>query len=136
MNTFRQYVQDRDNACEAGGILLGTVHGTHMLIEQATAPTARDRRFRTFFERLPFGHKEVADSRWAATQGTVRYLGEWHTHPEDHPRPSGLDRAEWSILAAQRLDKRPMLAVIVGRKSLYVELVPCSGVGSILACIC
>ena len=76
---------------------------------------------------MPFGHAAIALARWTGSQGTVRYLGEWHTHPEDHPQPSGLDRLEWIRLSARRLDKRPMLAVIVGRKSLYVELVPSSG---------
>ncbi|MBU4046695.1 MAG: Mov34/MPN/PAD-1 family protein, partial [Gammaproteobacteria bacterium] len=66
-------------------------------------------------------------SRWAASQGTVRYLGEWHTHPEDHPHPSNLDRTEWQRLSAGRRDKRPLLAIIVGRKSLYVGLSPNTG---------
>ena len=132
MEAFSQHVQDSDADSEAGGLLLGSVHGTHMLIEQATVPTAWDKRFRYLFERLPFGHESIALSRWTASQGTIRYLGEWHTHPEDHPHPSGLDRSEWNRLSAQRRDKRLMLAVIVGRKSLYVELVPCSGCGPVL----
>lgn len=132
LKKFSQYVQAREIDCEAGGLLLGSVHGTHMLIEQATVPTALDKRFRYLFERMPFGHDVIALSRWAMSKGTIRYLGEWHTHPEDHPNPSALDRSEWSRLSAKRLDKRPMLAVIVGRKSLYVELVPSSGPGSVL----
>tara|TARA_R100001369_G_scaffold92208_3_gene136147 strand:- start:22208 stop:22684 length:477 start_codon:yes stop_codon:yes gene_type:complete len=125
--TFCQHVQACDTDCEAGGILLGSVHGAHMLIEQATAPTVWDRRFRYLFERMPFGHEAIALSRWTASRGTVRYLGEWHTHPQDHPHPSSLDRSEWNRLSAKRRDKRPMLAVIVGRKSLYIELVSSSG---------
>lgn len=132
LETFCQHVQASDTDCEAGGLLLGSVHGAHMLIEEATIPTAWDKRFRYLFERMPFGHEAIALSRWTASQGTVRYLGEWHTHPEDHPHPSGLDRSEWNCLSAQRRDKRPMLAVVVGRKSLYVELVPSSGCGSVL----
>ncbi|WP_233989805.1 Mov34/MPN/PAD-1 family protein [Pectobacterium brasiliense] len=132
LETFCQHIQASDTDCEAGGLLLGSVHGTHMIIEQATVPTAWDRRFYYLFERMPFGHEAIALARWMASQGTIRYLGEWHTHPEDHPNPSGLDRSEWSLLSAKRLDKRPMLAVIVGRKSLYVELVPRSGLGSAL----
>ena len=128
LETFSQHVQ----GSEAGGLLLGSVHGSHMLIEQATVPTAWDKRFRYLFERMPFGHEAIALSRWTASQGTIRYLGEWHTHPEDHPQPSGLDRSEWNRLSAQRRDKRPMLSVIVGRKSLYVELVPSSGCGPVL----
>ena len=132
LETFSQHVQSSDADCEAGGLLLGSVHGVHLLIEQATIPTGWDKRFRYLFERMPFGHEAIAWSRWTASQGTVRYLGEWHTHPEDDPHPSGLDRSEWNRLSAQRRDKRPMLAVIVGRKSLYVELVPSSGCGPVL----
>lgn len=129
LETFRQHVQSSDADREAGGLLLGSVHGAHLRIEQATVPTAWDKRFRYLFERMPFGHEAIALSRWTASQGTIRYLGEWHTHPEDIPNPSGLDRSEWNRLSAKRRDKRPMLAVIVGRKALYVELVPRSGCG-------
>lgn len=133
LETFCQHVQAGDADSEAGGLLLGSVHGAHILIGQATAPTAWDKRFRYLFERMPFSHEAIALSRWTASHGTVRYLGEWHTHPEDHPHPSGLDRSEWNRLSAKRRDKRPMLAVIVGRKSLYVELVPSSGRGSVFS---
>lgn len=133
--TFSQHIQSSDADCEAGGLLLGSVHGAHLLIDQATIPTAWDKRFRYLFERMPFGHETIALSRWTASQGTVRYLGEWHTHPEDHPHPSNLDRSEWNRLAAQRRDKRPMLAVIVGRLSLYVQLVPSTGCGPVLIAV-
>ena len=132
LEIFDQHVQRREVDCEAGGLLLGSVHGAHMLIEQATVPTVWDKRFRYLFERMSFGHEAIALARWTTSQGTVRYLGEWHTHPEDHPHPSGLDRSEWNRLAKKRRDKRPMLAVIVGRKSLYVEWVPSSGRGLVL----
>lgn len=130
LETFCQHVQASEADREAGGILLGSVHGAHLFIEQATVPTARDKRFRCLFERMSYGHKAIALSRWTASQGMVRYLGEWHTHPQDNPHPSGLDRSEWNRLSAMRRDKRPMLAVIVGRRSLYVELVPNVGRGS------
>ena len=129
IDTFLKHIQAEDPDCEAGGLLLGSVHGTHIHIEQATVPTAWDKRFRYLFERMPFGHEAIALARWTASQGTVRYLGEWHTHPEDHPTPSGLDRSEWNRLSSRRRDKRSMLAVIVGRKGLYIELVPSSGRG-------
>ena len=132
LDTFLKHIQAKDSDCEAGGLLLGSVHGSHMLIEQATVPTAWDKGFRFLFERMPFGHEAIALARWTASHGTIRYLGEWHTHPEDHPTPSGLDRSEWNRLSSRRRDKRSMLAVIVGRKSLYVELVPDSGRGPVL----
>ena len=42
LETFYQYIQASEFDCEAGGILLGSVHGAHLLIEHATAPTAWD----------------------------------------------------------------------------------------------
>ena len=79
-----------------------------------------------------FGHSSIAQARWEGSGGTVRYVGDWHTHPQDRPRPTGLDRTEWNKLSCKRADGRPMLAVIVGRKSLYVELVPHAGGGSVM----
>lgn len=127
LEVFSAHVQSSVTAPEAGGLLLGTVHGQGMLISEATPPTRMDRQLRTLFERMPFGHRVIAKQRWKASGGTVRYLGEWHTHPEDHPHPSGTDLAEWRALAAKRTDGRPVLAVIVGRKGLHVELMAALG---------
>jgi integrative and conjugative element protein (TIGR02256 family) len=132
LEKFLQHIQTISCDCEAGGLLLGSVHGSNLLVTEATIPTIWDKRFRYLFERLPFGHDAIALARWKASKGTIRYLGEWHTHPEDSPRPSHLDRSEWNRLSSKRLDRRPLLAVIVGRKSLYVELVPASGRGPLL----
>ncbi|WP_369075232.1 Mov34/MPN/PAD-1 family protein, partial [Aromatoleum toluclasticum] len=58
--------------------------------------------------------------------------GEWHSHPQDFPIPSGIDRSEWKWLASERKDKRPFLAVIVGNAVLHVELVSSKGDGLVL----
>lgn len=128
LKVFSAHVQSSAAAPEAGGILLGTVHGQGMLISEATTPTRVDRQWRSFFERMPFGHRAVARRSWRASGGTVRYLGEWHTHPEDSPHPSSTDLMEWRALATKRTDRRPILTVIVGRKGLHVELMAASGV--------
>lgn len=130
---LEHHIQSRDTDTEAGGLLLGTVHGSNIAVSEATAPTRWDKRFRYLFERMPFGHASLARRRWKASGGNVRYVGEWHTHPQDYPAPSSLDRTEWTKLARKRADGRPMLAVIVGRKGLYVELVPQFGAGSVMA---
>ncbi len=127
LEVFAAHAQSSVAAPEAGGLLLGTVHGQGMLISEATTPTRLDRQLRTLFERMPFGHRAIAKRRWRASGGTVRYLGEWHTHPEDQPHPSGTDLVEWRALASKRVDGRPVLAVIVGRKGLHVELMSPSG---------
>ncbi len=118
---FKRFIQN-DNNGEAGGLLLGHVRDIHLEILEATTPTPMDRRFKYLFERLPFGHRIIANRLWNASKGLIRYVGEWHTHPEDYPIPSSIDVREWGKLARHRLDGRPLLAVIVGREALWVEL--------------
>lgn len=132
LDVFRQHIQRMGSHAEAGGLLLGEVRGRHLNLVGATFPTVHDLRSRYSFERLPQGHAEVALKIWSDSRGTVRYLGEWHTHPQDLPTPSRIDRSEWKRLASERKDKRPFLAVVVGRASLHVELVPLRGRGIVL----
>lgn len=124
---FENNVQVEDLP-ESGGVLLGTVHERGLIVTVATTPTRRDRQFRYLFERLPFGHRALAKRLWRSTGGTTRYIGEWHTHPQDVPSPSLIDLAEWRKLAKERADKRPLLAVIVGRHTLHVELLHSNGI--------
>lgn len=121
LSVFERHVQVEERL-ESGGVLLGTVHERGLLVTVATTPTRLDRQLRHLFERLPFGHRAVARRLWRSTAGTTRYIGEWHTHPQDIPSPSVIDLEEWLKLASARADKRPLLAVIVGRRGLHVEL--------------
>ncbi|WP_310886220.1 MULTISPECIES: Mov34/MPN/PAD-1 family protein [Pseudomonas syringae group] len=74
-------------------------------------------------------HDAIAHKRWEHSEGKIRSLGEWHTHPENNPSPSGIDLREWHALASKRKDGRPVLGVIVGRHDLYVENTPQFGQG-------
>jgi len=120
-DVFERNVQVGDRP-ESGGVLLGTVHEKGLMVTLATTPSRLDRQLRYLFERLPFGHRAVAQRLWRATGGPTRYIGEWHTHPQDIPTPSRIDLDEWKKLAKKRADKRPLLAVIVGRHTLHIEM--------------
>ncbi|MGQ4879325.1 Mov34/MPN/PAD-1 family protein [Billgrantia sp. LNSP4103-1] len=132
---FERYIQGEQDM-EAGGILLGHVRGVHVEVLEATEPTPKDQRHKYFFERLLHGHQRIVEKRWKDSNTLIRYLGEWHTHPEDHPTPSRLDINEWQRLAKGRRDGRPMLAAIIGRKGLRVEYMSSSGVRRRLLPIC
>ena len=121
MAVFEANVQT-ERRPESGGILLGTVHDHGMLITHATVPSRFDRQLPMFLSREARGHRAVAQRMWRASGGIVRYLGDWHTHPEDDPSPSGIDLREWHQLALLRNDGRPALSVIVGRREMHVEL--------------
>ncbi|RMP68465.1 hypothetical protein ALQ19_200147 [Pseudomonas syringae pv. berberidis] len=126
LEIFERHIQS-DEGTEAGGILLGHVRGKHLEVLEASEPTCQDRRLRYFFERMIHGHKSLANRRWQETNGLVRYIGEWHTHPQEMPSPSYIDLDEWETLAKSRADLRPLLAVVVGRQNLHVELMHADG---------
>lgn len=132
LEVFSRYIQQGIDSKEAGGILLGHVRGEHLEIIEATEPSFWDKRFRFLFERMPYFHHRLAMKRWKESNGLVRYIGEWHTHPENYPSPSSIDLKEWQILAADRVDGRPLLALIVGCKDIHVEYMSGAGKRNIL----
>ena len=132
IDVFAKYAQVSPSAPESGGILLGHVRTPHLEILEASEPTFWDKRLRYFFDRGSRGHREMAERRWRDSDGLVRYVGEWHTHPEDYPTPSYVDRAGWIELANKRQDQRPVLAIVVGRKALHVELVNRDGTNLVM----
>ena len=127
ISVFDAYIQRNLSDPESGGILLGTVHGPHIEVAHATPPFPTDRRTRCSFERGSKGHTEVADRLWGESRGIVRYLGEWHTHPEDYPSPSGIDLREWRVSAEKRTDGRSMIGLIVGRRGIYLQSTSATG---------
>jgi integrative and conjugative element protein (TIGR02256 family) len=85
------------------------------VVDEVTIPMRGDRRMRLAFHRSPKPHQEVIDSRWAVSQGTCQYLGEWHTHPEFSPTPSSTDLSDWRRrLSADQFEGDSLLFVIVG----------------------
>jgi integrative and conjugative element protein (TIGR02256 family) len=110
--TFRQM---EPSAPEAGGILLGYRRGHHTHVSDATVPTKRDVQRRFAFFRHADDHQRVATRRWKQSGETMDYVGEWHTHPEDDPSPSGVDLQHWREIASAA--SRPMVFLIVGRQS-------------------
>lgn len=99
-------------APEAGGILLGLRRSEHVHVTGVTGPGPGDRRARTAFHRARAFHQQEALRQWRASGSVTAYLGEWHTHPEARPVPSGTDLVQWRALQGCYLD--PLLFLIVG----------------------
>lgn len=75
-------------AKEAGGQLFGRRIEAGLKITSATGPYKGDARTRTSYRSNPREANRMID--FMRQKGFI-YLGEWHTHPERHPRPSGSD---------------------------------------------
>jgi integrative and conjugative element protein (TIGR02256 family) len=117
MHDMSGFIQSTSDCREAGGILIGSYRGNHIEVSACTKPMFSDRRLRHLFDRNDKGHQSTAMAAWKASGHTDTYVGEWHTHPEDHPMPSSIDRLTWVRLTMRA--KNPLIFVICGRKSLW-----------------
>jgi len=114
LSTYKQ----TESKSEAGGILVGCYRGDHIEIIDASVPFPTDKRSRYHFNRHKKGHQEFAEQAWSASDRTMTYVGEWHTHPELVPSPSPQDIASWS----KGLPNRDMVLLIQGLDELYMEV--------------
>lgn len=99
---------------EVGGWLLGywTADESNVVITHATPPGPCGTPFGVRISAR--GHRERFDQAWAASDGHVTFVGDWHTHPGGPVAPSDKDRAALSKLATQHDYGTPQpLAIIV-----------------------
>lgn len=115
--TMRRFTVGEGGRTEAGGILIGSHRGDHIEITDCTSPLRRDVRKPYLFDRKDRGHQLAAVAAWTKSLGRKSFVGEWHTHPEDYPIPSGIDRATWQSIIEKSSDTR--VFVIVGRKDIW-----------------
>jgi integrative and conjugative element protein (TIGR02256 family) len=67
------------------------------------------------FHRGCVGYPEALDEVLAQTAGIIRYVGEWHVHPEGAPFPSATDRVAMRRSRAELTDPSiPALCIILG----------------------
>lgn len=105
---------------ETGGILLGCYRPPHIDVTSLTTIQKQDQASKFGFFRKDRSHNRIALYKWKRSRGYVNYIGEWHTHPERHPKPSSIDIAEWRKLL--RKEKRDMIFIIGGFKSEWIGI--------------
>lgn len=115
LDVICSYRQDSTKKHEAGGTLMGYRSGQHLHVLHATVPMPLDRSSRISFERLDPGHQLAVTKAWKESQGRVDYLGDWHTHPQLNPSPSGIDYKEWAKLGSTL--NKPLIFLIVGERA-------------------
>ena len=111
------YRQLTFNSLEAAGVLIGERRGSHLVICDLSLPGTGDLRSRYRVDRRGKHHQEKVNGCFRTSEGYLQYLGEWHTHPEDFPEPSPLDKKSWKD---NLIADFPMVTVIIGRKALWI----------------
>jgi [CysO sulfur-carrier protein]-S-L-cysteine hydrolase len=112
---WQQYRQISPESKEACGILIGyQIQGTDTFqIESITTPQKLDIRTRyNFVMKDPF-HQRFLDKKYQESNAASIYLGTWHSHPENYPTPSAIDKKDWGNCIARNHNRR-LFFVIVG----------------------
>lgn len=122
--SHRQFTSD---SAEAGGVLLGRLirDSRDIVIDRAAGPSELDRRSRFSFFRARRPAQALVDEAWRESGQAAIYLGEWHTHPEDDPTPSCIDRKDWiRIVQRAQFEQPSLFFVIAGRVLTRIWEIP------------
>lgn len=109
---------------ETGGCLCGCYDRDRRIIYVfAQIPAPEDsKREPTYFERGTMGLNEAKKQIAKRTYYQVRYLGEWHSHPQGDPYPSLLDKQQFEKLDNELLQQDvPFVQMISTPKGFYVN---------------
>ena len=105
---------------EAGGILLGHVYEAKHVITDVTEPNKYDISKLFGFTRSAKPAQKNINKAWRQSNGIQIYLGEWHSHHELNPTPSGTDIASMKKAVRETLMEIPFLyQVIYGIKDTF-----------------
>ena len=112
LDHFHSWRQLHPGMSEAGGQLFGAFDGAGITISLATGPRLSDRRGRFFFVADRFAERREIS---ALHKSGLHYFGDWHTHPQSLPGPSGTDLASMAdLFVRSKHELRAFLMVIVG----------------------
>lgn len=102
---------------ETGGILIGCYDENYRMatVHEAIPAPSDSKHGRTYFARGTAGVLDALN-RARKRDPSLHYLGEWHSHPNSLPLPSGVDRRQMQQFARNRQHgiKAPLLLIVGG----------------------
>lgn len=112
------YRQTRDSDKETGGVLMGELYPnsnkiklTHILVCEHTTNSRYGLELN--IECL----QKQMDEIWKDSNGTITYLGDWHTHPEYNPKPSYTDYITFAKnYYTSKFEQNLLLYIILGEE--------------------
>lgn len=118
------YEREEKECLETGGCLFGCYDRDRRIIyviAQEIAP-ADSHHATAYFDRGIEGIKEKQKEIDQLTYHQVRYLGEWHSHPNARAVPSNLDKKQFELMSNRLLQEDvPFVQMICGKDDLYVN---------------
>lgn len=101
---------------ETGGVLLGRMTGSEILVEQVTGPGPRAVHLPDYFEADHDYQQQQIELAYADSNGELQYIGEWHSHLQVIPEPSEQDHFAANPVRAG--GPAPPIVMIIGAVGL------------------
>lgn len=120
LDRFAAHRQLGARAPEVGGQLFAAFEKYRVRIIHATGPRETDRRSRcAFFPDRRTENREIRERFGAG----LHFIGDWHTHPEPHPTPSGVDLSSMrDCFRKSRHSLTHFVMIVVGQREGPVGL--------------
>ena len=106
---------------ETGGMLIGYRKGLDVVVTDIVGPGPGAIHQKYFFEHDNTWQKKQADELFNATEGQLRYIGDWHSHPDGPIETSPLDMQTIKLISdtPEALTPEPLMLIIGGNFSKY-----------------
>jgi integrative and conjugative element protein (TIGR02256 family) len=119
LEVFLKYRQQGTEP-EAGGLLFAKFNFPFIRIIEASTPHATDKQWRTLFVPNRILQRRLIKKRFNSGH---HFVGEWHTHPESNPTPSGLDlKSMGEAFLKSQHELNYFIMAIVGNKVEALKL--------------
>ena len=123
LNVIEKHKQIKRRAKESGGILLGQVIGNDVFILKASTPNKFDKASRHSFDCNKDAAQVIINYEFMNSGQKTIYIGEWHTHPENYPNPSVVDKKMiYNQYFKNKLNEPFLILIIQGLKGLYIAI--------------
>jgi integrative and conjugative element protein (TIGR02256 family) len=123
LDVIEGHKQIKRKAKESGGILLGQVIGNEVFILKVSTPNIFDKASRHSFDCNKDAAQVIINYEFMNSGQKTIYIGEWHTHPENHPTPSRVDN---KMIVQQyfknRINEPFLILLIQGFKGIYIGI--------------
>lgn len=121
--TMLSFQQHQYDIPESGGLVAGRylIDCDDIVVDVVTVPMEGDIQERHFFQKNATNHQRLLEMHWTQSKGTCNYIGEWHTHPEPIPNPSGHDFVQWrKVMKETKTDQVSIFFIVIGTEQVRV----------------
>lgn len=110
------------NSFERGGILMGELYLNKNLIIITDIIEAPSKILKQYNYEMNVDYiQQKIDTVWTKSHGSKTYLGDWHTHPEENPKPSFQDYITFSKNYFQSSFDHNFLIYIIFGLNYYIN---------------